>query len=85
MKIAFTPAFLRQLKKLSSPLLEEIYEKTELQKSEENHKRLKVHKLHGSLSDCYSFSVNYKIRIVFERLNKDEVVFHAVGDHFIYQ
>lgn len=85
MNIAFTPAFLRQMRKLDVSLQEEVLEKTELLKEIKNHKSLKVHKLKGPFVGCCSFSVNYKIRIVFEYIGKDEVVFHAIGDHSIYQ
>ncbi len=85
MKIAFTPSFIRQMKKLDPVLREEVFEKTGLFKDIRNHKMLKVHKLKGSFSSCHSFSVNYKIRIVFEYMSKDEVVFHSIGDHSIYQ
>ena len=85
MKVVFTPAFLRQVKKLPISLQNETIEKTELLKEVRNHKSLRVHKLKGPLMGCYSFSVNYKIRIVFEYISRDEVVFHAIGDHGIYQ
>ena len=85
MRIAFTPAFLRQMKKLTPTLQEEVFEKTELLKDSKNHKSLKVHKLKGPFIGCYGFSVNYKIRIVFEYISKDEIVFHSIGDHSVYQ
>ena len=45
---------------------------------------LKTHKLHGSLADFYAFSVDSKIRIVFEFVNKNTIHFHSIGDHGIY-
>ena len=84
MKIAYTPAFVRQFNALPNELQEEVLEKTKLFKNKENHKMLKVHKLHGRSASRYGFSIDYKNRIVFGYLTKDEIVFMAVGDHDIY-
>lgn len=84
-KVAYTPYFIRQFKVLEISLQEEVLEKIELFKDKKNHRRLKVHKLTGRLSRRYSFSVNYKIRIVFSYLAKNEVVLLAVGSHIIYE
>ena len=73
------------MKKLEKGLVEEVLEKIELFKDSENHKILKVHKLQGQLSDLHSFSVNYKIRVVFEYLSKNEAVLLMVGDHDVYR
>ncbi|MDP3792225.1 MAG: type II toxin-antitoxin system mRNA interferase toxin, RelE/StbE family [bacterium] len=85
MIILFKPTFVRQYKSLESQLQEEVVEKIGLFKNPKNHKRLKVHKLSGHLSDRYSFSVNYKIRIVFSYLSKKEAILLALGDHDIYK
>ena len=85
MKIAFTPAFVKQFNSLPNELQEEILEKTELFKDIKNHKMLKVHKLHGRFASRYGFSIDYKNRIIFSYFKKDETVFMAVGDHDIYK
>ena len=85
LSVAYTPAFARQFKTLELPLQEEAVEKMELFKDSTNHKSLKVHKLKGYFSGRYSFSVNYKIRIVFSYLSKKEAVLLAIGDHDIYK
>ncbi len=85
LEIIYTPSFIKQLNTLESDLREEIVEKTELFKNKKNHKQLKVHKLKGRLSNRYSFSVNYKIRIIFCHFGKGEVAFLAVGDHDMYK
>ena len=46
---------------------------------------LKVHKLNGKFEDYSSFSVNYKFRIVFRYISKNEVLFTDMGDHDIYK
>ena len=85
MEVYFKPTFIRKLKSLEAALQDEIMEKIELFKDEKNHKQLKVHKLQGVLSGRYSFSVNYKTRIVFLYISKNEVVLLAVGDHEVYK
>ena len=83
--ISFKPSFVRQAKRLEQALFQELVEKIELLKHEKNHNILKVHKLHGALSDCYSFSVNYKIRVVFQYETTSEIVLLTVGDHDVYK
>ena len=85
MMISYKPTFVRQFKKLEKPLQEEAFEKIELFKKSINHKKLQVHKLKGVLRGRYSFAVNYRYRIVFMYLSKQEVVLLAIGDHLIYQ
>jgi mRNA-degrading endonuclease YafQ of YafQ-DinJ toxin-antitoxin module len=85
MKVYFKPTFIRKFKQLEMALRDEAMEKIELFKDEKNHKQLKVHKLQGALSGRYSFSVNYKTRIVFSYLSKNEAVLLTVGDHDVYK
>ena len=85
MKVSFLPLFARKFNRLEVALQDEVMEKIELFKDEKNHKYLKVHKLHGVLSGRYSFSVNYKTRIVFSYLSKNESVLLVVGDHDVYK
>ena len=84
MKISFLPVFVKKFNKLESVLREEVLEKIEMFKDKKNHKQLKAHKLNGVLSGRYSFSVNYKTRIVFSYLSKNEAVLLVVGDHGVY-
>ena len=82
--ISFKPSFVRQMNKLEQSLTDEVFEKIEQFKNPKNHKLLKVHKLHGKLKNMWSFSINYKIRIVFKYDSKKEVIFLIIGDHNIY-
>lgn len=83
--IVYTPRFAKQIKTLDPQLQEETIQKIELFKNIKNHKQLKVHKLKGYFSGRYSFSVNYKFRIVFSYLSKKEAVLLALGNHEIYK
>lgn len=85
MEIVYAPRFVRELGKLEGAVQREALEKIKLFRDPKNHRQLKVHKLHGRLSDRYSFSVNYEYRIVFNFLSKKEVVFLSMGDHDVYK
>lgn len=82
--IAYTPSFIKQFEALDPALQDEVIEKIELLKNRSDHKQLKVHKLHGRLAGRFSFSVNYKMRIVFFHISKNKVVLLALGSHDIY-
>lgn len=83
-EIGFKPSFVRQFKQLEKDLRDEVEEKILLLKNKENHKTLNVHKLHGQLAGKWSFSVNYKIRIVFEYKEKNQAALLVIGAHEIY-
>jgi len=82
--IVYRPIFVRLYNKLEFSLQEEIKEKIALFRKPKNYKSLKVHKLHGKMHGCYSFSVNYKYRIVFEYMNRKTVALLSVGNHNVY-
>lgn len=80
--ITYAPSFIRRYKKLNPHLKEEVKDKIALFKDAENHKSLKVHKLGGTLDNTFSFTVNYKTRIVFEYgKDRNEANLLLVGDH----
>ncbi|MFA5799747.1 MAG: type II toxin-antitoxin system mRNA interferase toxin, RelE/StbE family [Candidatus Peribacteraceae bacterium] len=83
-EVRFKPAFIRQYKKLSKALRQEIREKILLFQDNPRHSMLKTHALKGRLKGSMSFSVNYRYRIVFEWEEKDAAVLLAVGDHSVY-
>lgn len=82
--IIYAPVFVRKFKKLEEPLQQEILEKIKLFHDRKNHRQLKVHKLHGRLAGCLSFSVNYRVRIVFEYVNKNSAALLDIGTHKVY-
>lgn len=85
MTVGYTPSFIRAYKHLPSSLQHEIKEKIVLFMEDPKHASLRVHKLKGRLQDRWSFSVNYKYRIVFQFVSPDEVIFLTVGDHDVYK
>ena len=84
LSVSFKPSFIRKLNGLDDTLRKEAVEKINLLKDIRNRRLLKVHKLHGPLAGLFSFSVNYKTRIVFEYVSKNEVALLSIGDHEIY-
>lgn len=85
MKVLYTNRFLRDLKALPEDLRDEVSEKIERFKDRGNHKALKVHKLHGSLVGYYSFSVNFKYRVLFSYDSHKDAILAAVDDHSMYE
>lgn len=85
-KVGYAQEFIRTYDKLPAALKEEVKEKIELFKTRTNHRRLRVHKLHGRFAGHWSFSVNYAYRIIFDYLGKqkESVLLLVVGDHSIY-
>ena len=79
MKIAYTATFLKLLHRLESDLQSEVIDKIDLFKDKKNYKNLNVHKLHGKFGGRHSFYVNYKIRVVFKYIAKEEVILLLVG------
>lgn len=85
LEVLYKPVFTKQYKKLPETLKLEIKERISLFREDPVHPFLKTHKLHGILKNNWSFSVNYKYRIVFQYLSKEKVVLLCVGDHEIYK
>ena len=86
MHIFLKPRFSKLFQELPNDLQKEVLEKLELFRNPANHKVLRVHKLHGKMKDCYSFSITYSLRVVFryEDKTKSSAVLLAIGDHEVY-
>lgn len=81
LEIFYTPHLLRMYAKLNDNLCFDVKEKINKFTNIENHISLKVHKL-KNLDNTYSFSINYKVRIVFEYgKEKNTVNFLYIGSH----
>ncbi len=81
--VLYTKTFLKKFSKLDPSLQEEVYEKVELFKHREYHKKLKVHKLKRPFEGRYAFSVNYKVRIIFiyDVKDRNRVYLLTIGTH----
>ncbi len=83
--VSFKPSFIKKVRRFDKELYEIVLEKIELLKDIRNHPLLKVHKLHGQFHNLYSFSVGYKVRIIFEFESKYEIVLISIGNHDLYR
>jgi len=76
---------MKKLEKRNPKLLDEVLEKIEDFKDPINHKKLRVHKLHGKMKKRYGFWVNYKDRIIFKYKDRVTANLLTFGDHSIYE
>jgi addiction module RelE/StbE family toxin len=77
---SFKRAYKKRLKK--QPDLEVLF-RQRLTLYVENcfHPRLKTHKLSGRLETYWSFSLAYDLRVIFQFISDDEVIFLDIGTH----
>jgi mRNA-degrading endonuclease RelE of RelBE toxin-antitoxin system len=85
MKIIYTSKFFREYKKLPKEIKLLAEEREKIFRKNPFNPVLNTHKPHGRFEDFWSFSVDFKYRIIFEFGNNDTVYFHSVGDHSIYE
>lgn len=84
-KIIYSSSFSREYRKLPAEVKSGAEEKEQIFRQDPFDARLKTHKLHGRLSEFWSFSISHKYRIIFEFGDGDVVYFHSVGNHDIYE
>jgi addiction module RelE/StbE family toxin len=82
-EIAFSSSFKRALKKVSKnkTLEKKFWDKTELFIQDPFNQSLRTHKLSGKLSQLWSFTVDYDLRVIFYFENSTHVVFIDIGTH----
>ncbi|MBU6431018.1 MAG: type II toxin-antitoxin system mRNA interferase toxin, RelE/StbE family [Patescibacteria group bacterium] len=86
MEIIYSSKFSREYKKLPDPIKNKAEEKEIVFRQNPFDNRLRTHKLNGKFEDFWSFSVDYKYRIIFE-ISKGgkSFIFHSISDHRIYR
>ena len=84
-EIIYTHSYLRRAKKFikKQPELLSQYEKTlKLLEINPNHPSLRLHKLHGKLSELYSVSINISYRIsIYFFIEDDKIIPIDIGSH----
>lgn len=86
MEIIYSSKFAREYKKLPDDIKNKAEEKEIIFRQNPFDNRLKTHKLNGKLEEFWSFSVDYKHRIIFEISKKGKsFFFHSISDHRIYR
>ena len=84
-EIFYTDSYLKRARKFikKHPELVSLYEKTlKLLEINPHHPSLRLHKLHGKLSELYSVSINisYRISIIF-LIEDDKIIPVELGSH----
>jgi len=84
MQITFGPSFKRDYKRWikQNPGKENLLKRlVDLFIIDPFHPLLKTHKLKGNLKDCYAFTVEYDLRIIFYFEDGVHAVFISMGTH----
>ena len=85
MKIYYSNKFAREYKKLPTEIKKIAERKEQLFRQNPFDSRLRTHRLTGKLKAFWSFSINFKHRIIFEIVDEKTAWFHSVGTHKIYR
>lgn len=85
MEIYYSTDFKKQFKKLPAKLQKIAITKESVFRVNPFNPSLRTHKLSGRLAGVWSFSLDYKNRIMFRFLSNQTVLFISVGDHSIYR
>lgn len=85
MRIYYSSKFAREYKKLPIKIKKIAEKKEKIFRQNPFEPRLKTHRLTGKLKDFWSFSIDYKYRIIFEIIDEKTIWFHSVGTHNIYK
>ena len=85
MKIIYSPQFKREYVQLPDFVKRKAESREKIFRHNPFDGRLKTHKLSGRLAEFWSFSVDYRYRIIFEFAKGKKAIFHAVGDHSLYK
>ena len=85
-RVGYANSFLRRFRKLDSAFQKEIRMRIEEFRSPRNHQKLAVHKLKGTMTGTFAFSVNYRDRVIFEWSRDKKIAYLLdIGDHSIYE
>jgi mRNA-degrading endonuclease YafQ of YafQ-DinJ toxin-antitoxin module len=84
MIIIYTSKFEKEYRSLPQSIKDLASEKESLFRKNPFDKSLNTHKLKGKLKEYWSWSIDYKYRIIFWLKNSKEVWFLSVGNHDIY-
>lgn len=85
LKVVYYLRFRRKFRKSTTCSKQLILDKTYIFINNPFNPELKTHKLTGKLSDYWSFSLNYSLRILFKFIDDNTVGFVDMGGHEIYR
>lgn len=81
MVIVFDKSFYKGYEKLSKKKQEQFWERVELFKEDQNNPQLNNHTLHGKYDGFYSINISGDIRVIYEQIAKNKVLFIKIGTH----
>lgn len=84
-RVHVTPRFERAFRKLAVPLQHTATAKDQIFRQHPFDPRLKTHPLKGRLKSLWSYSIDYRHRVLFEFLAPDTVLYHDIGTHDVYR
>lgn len=85
MKIYYHSQFEKSYRRLPSDVKSKAEYKETIFRADPFDVRLHTHKLHGKLKNKWSFSIDYRYRILFEFDFAKNALFLDIGDHEIYK
>ena len=85
MQIIYSPQFKQEYRKLSDVIKRKAEKKEKIFRANPIDNQLKTHKLGGRFTGLWSFSIDYRYRIIFEFTEDKKVIFHTIGDHSLYK
>ena len=83
-EIVFSSAFKRALNKRvegRKELEEKFWRRVEIFTGNPYDPRLRTHKLSGELKEYWSFTIEYDVRVIFQFVPKNRVIFEDIGTH----
>lgn len=81
MVVIFDKSFYKDYEKLSKKRQEQFWDRLELFKEDQNNPQLNNHKLHGRYDGFYSINISGNMRVIYEQIAKDKVLFIKIGTH----
>ncbi len=84
-KIYYSKKFSKRLKKLPKNIIDLAFKKEEMFRENSLHPSLRLHELHGNLKGLWSISINNDYRIIIEKMENGNVMFHSIGGHSVYK
>ena len=80
-----TTHFIKAYKSLPAEIQLRAKQKEKIFRTNPFDTRLKTHRLKGRLSDYWSYSIDYRYRIVFRFIDEETVIYYNIGTHDIYR
>lgn len=81
MNIIVRKNFLKQYKRLTPNQQKNFKKRRDLFLVSPQNPLLKIHRLSGKFSDYYSFNIGGDLRVIYKVLDKQTVIFVAIGTH----